>query len=201
MSGTCRAGMSAIEMIEADLDYLTATSKSMSTSLLTEKPMCASLRPPRSTVACSTHIAESAVMPVSADDAWGTLRSMDFVFSDLVQGGELLSGECPSMVGAVHRLHFRDGSTWNVQVQELSDFNRRLVFDLLERSDGIAVSSCMHEIMVTRITQDDTCLVEWTVDYSNDADAQVIQDTVYKRQADLVALQRYYTAPPPPQDE
>ena len=115
-------------------------------------------------------------------------------------------------VGSVHKLHFVDGAEWTIQIQEVSgqsvdltsgcsgcacsvvaaaaDFAHRLVFDLLERNDGVEVASCMHEISLTNITQatisveivqhmtcllsqDNSTLVEYTVDYSNDVDAQV----------------------------
>lgn len=117
---------------------------------------------------------------------------MDFAYNDKIEGGELINGNCVNEVGSVHRLNFKDGTYWTVQIQELSDFRRTLVLDLLERTDGVEVASCMHQIGLKRITQDNTTFIEWTVDFSNDADAQVLQDSRFKRQDELKAMQEYF---------
>ena len=66
------------------------------------------------------------------------------------------------------------------------------MFDLLERSDGVEVASCTHQIALHRVSQGDQTMVEYTVDFSNDADAQICQDTRFKRQAELKAMQHYF---------
>jgi hypothetical protein len=121
---------------------------------------------------------------------------MDFAYSELMSGGELISGDCANSVGSVHKLHFNDGSEWMVQVVELSDFDRTLVLDLLERNDGVEVTSCTHEIVLHRISQGEQTMVEYTVDFSNDADAQICQDTRFKRQTELKAMQAYFEVAP-----
>eukprot|EP00658_Telonema_sp_P-2_P039885 TRINITY_DN284_c0_g1_i2.p1 TRINITY_DN284_c0_g1~~TRINITY_DN284_c0_g1_i2.p1 ORF type:complete len:136 (+),score=34.77 TRINITY_DN284_c0_g1_i2:204-611(+) len=118
----------------------------------------ATLQRTRSTVPCATHVYESAVIQASVDTVWSSIRSMDFGYNDLIAGAELKSGNCPNEVGSVHELMYKDGTSWTVQLLELSDFRRTLVLDLLERTDGVSVSSCMHQISLKRITQDDTTL-------------------------------------------
>merc|ERR1711907_839 len=146
----------------------------------------------RSLVPCATHVFESAVIAAPVDDVWQAIRSMDFAYHDMISGGELIHGECVNAVGSVHKIHYKDGSSWTVQIMELSDFRRTLVLDLLERDDGVNVASCMHQISLKRITQDDSTFVSWTVDFSNDADAQVCQDSQYKRQEALRQMQAYF---------
>merc|ERR1712166_707756 len=148
--------------------------------------------PLRSMVPVSTQVYESCTVNAPVDTVWDAIRSMDFAYSELMCGGELVSGECANAVGSVHKLHFHDGSEWMVQVIELSDFDRTLVLDLLERSDGVEVASCTHQIVLHRVSQGDQTMVEYTVDFSNDADAQICQDTRFKRQAELKAMQEYF---------
>merc|ERR1712166_569182 len=148
--------------------------------------------PLRSMVPVSTQVYESCTVNAPVDTVWDAIRSMDFAYSELMCGGELVSGECANAVGSVHKLHFHDGSEWMVQVIELSDFDRTLVLDLLERSDGVEVASCTNQIVLHRVSQGDQTMVEYTVDFSNDADAQICQDTRFKRQAELKAMQEYF---------
>merc|ERR1711934_957175 len=152
----------------------------------------ATLSRTRSMVPCATHVFESAVINAPVDDVWQSIRSLDFAYSDVISGGELVHGDCVNAVGSVHKLHYKDGSTWTIQLQELSDFRRTLVFDLLERTDGVAVASCLHQISLKRTSQDDTTYMQWTVDFSNDADAQVLQDSRFKRQEALTEMQNYF---------
>merc|ERR1712232_309314 len=123
----------------------------------------ATLTRTRSSVPCSTQVYESAVIAAPVDDVWTAIRSMDFAYNDKIEGGELIEGECVNAVGSVHRIHYKDGSQWTVQITELSDFRRTLVLDLLERTDGVEVASCCHQIGLKRITQDNTTFIEWTV--------------------------------------
>eukprot|EP00656_Telonema_subtile_P010722 TRINITY_DN15206_c0_g1_i2.p1 TRINITY_DN15206_c0_g1~~TRINITY_DN15206_c0_g1_i2.p1 ORF type:complete len:335 (-),score=81.00 TRINITY_DN15206_c0_g1_i2:225-1229(-) len=146
----------------------------------------------RSNIPCSTHIYESAIIPAAVDDVWEAIRSMDFAYNDQIEGGELVHGDSVNEVGAVHKIHFKDGSYWMVQIMELSDLNRRLTLDLIERSDGVQVSSCVHEICLKRVAQDNSTFVQYSVEFSNDADYQVCEDAKYKRKEDLINMQLYF---------
>lgn len=72
-------------------------------------------------------------------------------------------------MGSVHVIEFEDGSYWKLQVVEFSglcaralgvtkhaDLQRTLAFDLLERTDGVQVSGCTHQISAIKITQVDS---------------------------------------------
>ena len=74
----------------------------------------------------------------------------------------------------------------------LSDQKRILGFQMLSRTDGVSVSSCQHRVSLKAITSTSSTFVEWTVDFSNDADAAVILDSQFKRRSDLTALQTYF---------
>eukprot|EP00658_Telonema_sp_P-2_P059405 TRINITY_DN4828_c0_g2_i2.p1 TRINITY_DN4828_c0_g2~~TRINITY_DN4828_c0_g2_i2.p1 ORF type:complete len:299 (+),score=64.63 TRINITY_DN4828_c0_g2_i2:104-1000(+) len=150
------------------------------------------LKRSRSTVPCSSNVFESAIVDMSPDALWQSIRSMDLSFTQEIVGGELRSGNSVTEVGSLHKLFFRDGSEWLVQIAELSDHERTLVLDLLERSDGVRVSSCVHSIRLGRVTQTDSTYVEWNVDYSNDADAQICQDARYKVKDYLTGMQQYF---------
>eukprot|EP00658_Telonema_sp_P-2_P054507 TRINITY_DN43362_c0_g1_i2.p1 TRINITY_DN43362_c0_g1~~TRINITY_DN43362_c0_g1_i2.p1 ORF type:complete len:531 (+),score=150.19 TRINITY_DN43362_c0_g1_i2:174-1766(+) len=143
-------------------------------------------------VPMSTHVRESAIVSASIDSVWNAVRVMDFGFDPMVAGGELVDGEAATQVGAVHTLHFKDGTEWTLQTSGLSDQKRVLSFELLARTDGVECSSCQHSIRLTPVTLSNSTFVEWTVDFSNDAEAQVLMDCQYKRQDALRGLQAYF---------
>jgi len=146
----------------------------------------------RSKVPVSTHVCESAIVSAPLDEVWSVFRNLDFGFSDMISGGELIHGDCATQIGSVHKLHFVDGSDWEIQLMQLSDLKHRLGFQLLSRNDGVNCSSCQHIVTLKPVTSAGSTFVEWTVDYSNDADAATIMDTQFKRQSDLAALQAYF---------
>jgi len=146
----------------------------------------------RSSVPVSTHICESAVVSASIEEVWSVFRNLDFGFSDQICGGELIHGDCSTQIGSVHKLHFKDGTEWEIQLMSLSDQKRILGFQMLSRTDGVNVSSCQHRVSLKAVTSTSSTFVEWTVDFSNDADATVILDSQFKRRSDLTALQTYF---------
>ena len=48
------------------------------------------------------------------------MRYMDFGWNNNVAGGELINGNSPNAVGSVHKIYYKDGSEWTVQLLELS---------------------------------------------------------------------------------
>merc|ERR1712130_682074 len=118
LGADCKLGMSALDMIEADLNFMESTTTSWTTTVADKAHKVASMTRTRSTVPCSTHIYESAVVDAPVEDIWDSIRNLDFAHNHLMSGGELVSGECGhesvTMVGSVHKLHFVDGTEWTI---------------------------------------------------------------------------------------
>lgn len=146
----------------------------------------------RANVPVSTHVQESAVVCAPQDSVWAVLRGLDFGFDPLIKGGELIQGDSATEVGSVQRIWFHDGSEWSIQLSALSDREHTVEFELLSRTDGVVCSSCLHSIRLLPVTTAGSTFVEWSVDFSNDADAAVIIDAQFKRKEALEALQSYF---------
>lgn len=54
-------------------------------------------------------------------------------------------------------------------------------YQVLQTEPAHQVTSIQGRIELQRVTADDTTFVRWTTDFSNDADAAVIQDQKYKK--------------------
>ena len=74
----------------------------------------------------------------------------------------------------------------------LSDAKREIGFDIISRSDGVNVTSCQHRVALKSVTASNSTFVQWTIDFSNDADAAVILDAQYKRKTALEEIQSWF---------
>jgi len=105
----------------------------------------------------------------------------------LVDKTERLSG-APGEVGSLKKLHYKDGTAQTIRLVELSDLNYFLSFDLIEANPAAQFTSALHTIGLKRITSNNTTFVEWSVDFSSDAGAAVVQDSQFKRKDGLEDL-------------
>ena len=92
---------------------------------------------------------------------------------EFLDGGE-------GVVGTVFKVTYLDDSHWNFKVTKISDTHHFISYELVfaEPSVSFQVINC---ISLWRVTKDNTTFIKWTSDFSNDADANVIQDNKYKK--------------------
>mmetsp|Transcript_28364 Transcript_28364/g.28657 ORF Transcript_28364/g.28657 Transcript_28364/m.28657 type:complete len:152 (+) Transcript_28364:153-608(+) len=135
-----------------------------------------------SSIPTTTHIVESAVIQAPISDVWSAVSSLNFSFWGLIDGTTPVDASTKSnTVGGTFLMKFRDGVTWTIQLSELSMITNSLTFEVICCEPASLVSSVAHTISLKRITSDNTTFIEWTTDFSNDATAEIISDSQYKR--------------------
>merc|ERR1711959_600158 len=93
-------------------------------------------------------------------------------------------------VGGTRTVTYNDGTTQTYKLMALSEIDFTINYSLIISEPAVSYSSQLNKIRLQRITTSDTpqTFVEWTSDFSNDADAQVIQDSRFKKQDGFKAL-------------
>jgi hypothetical protein len=77
---------------------------------------------------------------------------------------------------------------------ELSDIRRTVGYEVVATEPAHSVSSILGTIHLRPVTEDHTTYVEWTTDFSNDADANVISDQKYKKLEFFSEMKKNITA-------
>ena len=136
----------------------------------------------KSTVPTSTNNTESAVLRKSIDEVWGSLRAfkLEVLAPAKVESTSWTDGS-EGTVGGLVEVTFKNGSKWTYQVTELSDKHHTLSYRVVVAEPAMEVSSLEGDIQLFRVTQDDTTFIRWSTDFSNDADAEIIQDQKFKK--------------------
>ena len=89
------------------------------------------------------------------------------------------------------KLVFKDSQNWTIQLREISGIHKSITFEVIVSEPAASVSSMIHTISLKSVsTNPNTTYVEWVTDFSNDATAETVMDSSFKRQdafADLAA--------------
>jgi hypothetical protein len=135
----------------------------------------------------ATRVYESRVIQAPIDKVWEKIRSLDLsLWLDTVNKVELTgaAGE----VGSLRRVTFKDGTLQVFHLLELSDLHHSVTYDIIESHPAITVMSAVHTISLKRVSHDNTTLIEWSSDFSNDVNQEVLQDSKFKKQEGFASL-------------
>ena len=66
-------------------------------------------------------------------------------------------------------------------MREISDMHHTFAYEVVTSEPSLSVSSLNGIIRLKPVTFDNTVLIEWETEYSNDADANLIADQKYKK--------------------
>jgi len=125
---------------------------------------------------------ESAIIEAPADSVWGLAKVLDFHFLPTVLKADLEEkGTTHSTVGAVRRVQYKDNTVQRVRLLELSDAQRFVTWEVIESIPAVTYSSVVHTVRVRRVTEDNSSYVEFTSDFSRDANNGVISDSKFKK--------------------
>ena len=142
-----------------------------------------SLQRQKSTVPTSTNNTESTVLAKPIADLWPMFKAVEF---DKLAPGKVESSSwtdgSAGTVGGLVELTFKNGSKWTYQITEVSDKNHSVSYRVVFAEPAMEASSLEGDIQLMRITDDDTTFIQWSTDFSNDADAEIMQDQKYKKQ-------------------
>lgn len=136
----------------------------------------------------ATRVWESAIINAPVAECWDLIRPLDFKFNPLVSRTVVEGKACPSDVGSVRTVTYKDGTTQKIKLVELSDLKRQVSWDLIESNPAIKVLSVSWTVRLRPVTMTTSTFVEWTVDFSSDAKTDVVEDAKYKAKEAFRAL-------------
>lgn len=134
------------------------------------------------TVVSSTHQFESTVVNVPIGKLWESVKDLKFdtLFPGTVSKTEYTEGK-PGLLESVIKITYKDGSTWSYRINELSHLHHYIGFEVVEAEPKSSVTSVQNTIRLLRITDDNSTYLRWETDFSNDADANVVEDNRFKK--------------------
>lgn len=91
------------------------------------------------------------------------------------------------------RFEFVTGDQWLVQVLEISDFNRKIVYELVSAEPAVNYHGHLTTITVFRETLDDRSFVVWETDFSNDATSENILDAKWKKIDAFKSIRKFFS--------
>ena len=136
----------------------------------------------KSTVPTSTNNVESVVLKKPIQDLWSNLRcfKLEALAPNKVESTSWTDGS-PGTVGGLVEVCYKNGSKWVFQITEISDKHHTISYRLVVAEPAMEVSSLEGDLTLQRVTADDTTFLRWSTDFSNDADAAIMEDQKYKK--------------------
>ena len=122
-----------------------------------------------------------------AESLWAKVRSLQFdkMAPSIYQS---VQQEQDGLVGQNVKVVFADGATETLRVTGICDKSRCLCYEVSETTPDSIYTSRIGKIKCSPVTETNQCFLSWRTEFSNDADAQVVEDCKYKRREFFKAL-------------
>ncbi|KAI1260143.1 hypothetical protein F5Y18DRAFT_432493 [Xylariaceae sp. FL1019] len=142
----------------------------------------------------STSVVESAVIKAPLSNVWHHIKckfpvqNFSYFWSSL-KSSEFVKGTSDE-TDIVHWV-FNDGAELDVKQEEHSTINHYITYSVITAKPELTYTSVLSTIRCYAITSgqfEGSTFVEWTGNFSSDADAGVIQDAKFKRRDALADL-------------
>ncbi|KAI1104937.1 hypothetical protein F4804DRAFT_305505 [Jackrogersella minutella] len=143
----------------------------------------------------STSVVESAVIKAPLSHVWHHIKLQDFsdFWSDL-KSSQFVKGTSDET--QIVQWVFNDGTQLEVKQEEHSTINHYITYSVITAKPELSYSSVLSTIRCYAVTSGDlenSTFIEWTGNFSSDADASVIQDAKFKRRDALADLAKAAT--------
>ncbi|KAK8189948.1 hypothetical protein HDK77DRAFT_375455 [Phyllosticta capitalensis] len=143
-----------------------------------------------SRIPTSTSVAESAVIAAPLSHVWHMVKLQDFhKFWTKLDKSEYVKGASPET--DVVKWTFKDGTVLEIKQEEHSTINHYITYSVITASPELSYSSVVSTIRLFEVTSgkfENHTYVQWTGNFSSDADAGVIEDAKFKRREALADL-------------
>ncbi|KAF3940269.1 hypothetical protein ABW19_dt0209325 [Dactylella cylindrospora] len=140
----------------------------------------------------STFVTESAVINAPLSAVWHLIKLPSFhEWWSKLEKSEVVKGV--SEETDVVRWTFKDGTVTEVKQEAHSTIDHFITYSAITSNPAVTYSSVISTIQLYPITSGKSAngtYVQWTANFSGDADAGVIQDARYKRQEALEDLRK-----------
>ncbi|KAL1587862.1 hypothetical protein WHR41_03698 [Cladosporium halotolerans] len=148
-----------------------------------------------SAIPTSTSVSESAVIRAPLSHVWHLIKIQDFSkFWTALSSSEFVKGA--SEETDVVKWTFKDGSVIEVKQEEHSSINHYITYSVITSQPALTYTSVVSTVRCYAVTSGDlegSTFVEYTGNFSSDADAGVIQDAKFKRREALADLAKAAT--------
>jgi nucleoside-diphosphate kinase len=124
---------------------------------------------------------ESAIVSFPISEVWNILRPLDLSFLSTVASSTVDGKQKADEVGSFREVTYQDKTRQKLKLVELSDASNTLTYEVIDSTPAVKYMSAVHTWRLRRITHDNSTLIEFTSDFSKDADQTVIQDSKYKK--------------------
>ncbi|KAF3771394.1 Bet v1-like protein [Cryphonectria parasitica EP155] len=143
----------------------------------------------------STSVLESVVIKAPLSHVWHFIKLQDFSkFWSSLSKSEVVKGANEET--DVFKWTFKDGTVYEVKQEEHSSINHMITYSVITSSPELTYSSVLSTIRchaVTAGSHSESTYVEWSANFSSDANAGVISDAKYKRIEALLDLEKAAT--------
>ena len=138
----------------------------------------------------STSVVESAVIKAPLSAVWHHIKLQNFSdFWSALKSSEFVKGASDDT--DVVKWTFTDGTELEVKQEEHSTINHYITYSIITSKPELTYSSVLSTIRLYAVTSGEaegSTYIEWTGNFSIDADAGVIQDAKFKRRDALADL-------------
>ncbi|KAI1502186.1 hypothetical protein F5X99DRAFT_408364 [Biscogniauxia marginata] len=138
----------------------------------------------------STSVVESAVIKAPLSHVWHHIKLQNFSdFWSALKSSEVVNST--SNETDVVKWTFNDGTELEVKQEEHSTINHYITYSVITAKPELPYTSVLSTIRCYAVTSGElegSTFVEWTGNFSSDADAGVIQDAKFKRRDALADL-------------
>ena len=141
----------------------------------------------KSMIPCTCTNTESTVIDKPIADVWAKIRwwKLEEIAPNTITATEWTDGEA-GRVDSTVKISYANGAAWFLRVTELSERNHTLAYELVAAEPATSVSSIVGEMTLQAVTDSDQTFFTWSTEYSNDVDAEFVQDARWKKR-DLFA--------------
>lgn len=137
----------------------------------------------------ATSVTESAVIKAPLSHVWHHIKLKNFAdFWTALKSSEATQAQEET---DVVKWTFKDGTELEVKQEEHSTLNHYITYSVITAKPELSYTSVVSTIRCFAVTSgehENSTFVEWTGNFSSDADAGVIQDAKFKRRDALADL-------------
>ncbi|KAI0021780.1 hypothetical protein F4780DRAFT_778306 [Xylariomycetidae sp. FL0641] len=138
----------------------------------------------------STSVVESAVIKAPLSAVWHHIKLQNFSdFWTSLKSSQFVKGASDET--DIVKWTFNDGTELEVKQEEHSTINHYITYSVITAKPELSYTSVLSTIRCYAITSGElegSTFVEWSGNFSSDADAGVIQDAKFKRRDALADL-------------
>jgi hypothetical protein len=88
---------------------------------------------------------------------------------------------CGCAVGSLRHVVYHDGAEFVFRIVEISEIQHSISYELIQTDATVNVSSVLHTIQLSEVTETGETFVSWTTEFSGDCDQHVFSDAKFKK--------------------